>query len=57
VIRETDHGIILKKPGVFNHVNVPKHKKELSSSIIRDLLNDAGIKREQYLKLLDKIKK
>jgi predicted RNA binding protein YcfA (HicA-like mRNA interferase family) len=43
---------LYRHPGSPNVISVPKHGRDLKRGLVSDLLSEAGISREEFLRLL-----
>ena len=54
IVRRTSHTCVLAKRGNPKIVSIPIHQKEVYPSIIKQLLNKAGISRTEYFEYLNR---
>ena len=56
VVRSTSHTRVLAKSGNPKIVSIPTYQKEVLPSVVKQLLNKAGISRAEYFEYLDRAK-
>lgn len=50
--RETGSHIIVYKPGVRRPISMPQHLKDLPKGTLRAIIREAGLTRDEFLKLV-----
>jgi len=50
--RQTGSHAIMYKAGIRRPISVPRHPKDLPRGTVRAIIREAGLTREQFLKLL-----
>ena len=50
--RQTGSHIIMYKPGIRHAISIPQHPKDLPKGTLRAIIREAGLTRDEFLKLL-----
>ena len=52
ISRQTGSHLILFREGYPRPVSIPRHNREMKRGLVAGILSDAGISREEFLRLL-----